>query len=145
MTIRSAKAEDPPLIDANFNATESDRYILREALRKGASVLLETETGKSFISHEVAPEGYAQITRDTPDAEIDKRIRDFAYSLDHPMGSCSMGEVVDSHCRVKGVDGLRVVDASVFPVPIACHIQAAVYALAERVAEWVGRGDQDLC
>ncbi|KIX03248.1 uncharacterized protein Z518_06800 [Rhinocladiella mackenziei CBS 650.93] len=135
--VRSAHPEDPPIIDPNFNETETDRFILREALRKASAVFLETETGQSFVSHEVPPEGYATITKHTPDAEIDKRIRDFGYSLDHPMGSCSMGKVVDSHCRVKG---LRVVDASVLPIPVACHIQAATYALAERVADWVGNG-----
>ncbi|EXJ87923.1 hypothetical protein A1O1_04850 [Capronia coronata CBS 617.96] len=141
VTIQSANPEDPPLIDTNFNATKTDRYISREALRKVASVYLDTETGKSLVSHEVTPEGYAAITTDTSDDEIDKRIRDFGYSLDHPMGTCSMGKVVDSHCRVKGVKGLRVVDGSVIPVPMACHIQATVYALAERVAEWVANGE----
>ncbi len=141
VTIKSANAEEPPVIDVNSNATKSDRYILREALRKMSSILLETETGKSFISHEVTPEGYVPITKETPDEEIDKRIRNFGVSIDHPMGSCSMGTVVDSHCRVAGVKGLRVVDASVFPIPLACHIQAAVYVLGERVAEWVAWGE----
>ena len=57
------------------------------------------------------------------------------------MGSCSMGKVVDSHCCVMGVKGFGVVDASVFPVPIACHPQAAVYTTAARVAEWIGKGE----
>ncbi|KAK5269458.1 hypothetical protein LTR99_006892 [Exophiala xenobiotica] len=96
VTIQSAKAQEPPVIDLNSNATESDRYILREALRKASNILLETETGRSFISHEVTPEGYAPITRDASDEEIDGRIREFA---------------------------------------------AAVYALGERVAEWVARGE----
>ncbi|KAK5208787.1 hypothetical protein LTR47_007944 [Exophiala xenobiotica] len=141
VTIQSAKAQEPPVIDLNSNATESDRYILREALRKASNILLETEPDRSFISHEVTPEGYAPITRDASDEEIDGRIREFAVSIDHPLGSCSMGRVVDSHCRVVGVRGLRVVDASVFPIPLACHIQAAVYALGERVAEWAARGE----
>lgn len=51
------------------------------------------------------------------------------------MGSLSMGKVVDVDLRVKGVDNLRVVDASVIPVVITGHIQAAVYALAEQAAE----------
>jgi choline dehydrogenase-like flavoprotein len=50
------------------------------------------------------------------------------------MGTCSMGKVVDSSFRVNGVSNLRLVDASVIPVPIAAHIQATVYALAELAA-----------
>lgn len=51
------------------------------------------------------------------------------------MGTAAMGKVVDSKLRVKGVRGLRVVDASVFPVAITGHLQVATYALAEQAAE----------
>lgn len=51
-----------------------------------------------------------------------------------------MGSVVDTECRVKGVAGLRVVDASIFPGPIAAHHQAAVYAVAERAAGMIVEG-----
>ncbi|KIV79958.1 hypothetical protein, variant [Exophiala sideris] len=141
VTIRSTNPDDPPIVDPNLNSTEADRYLLREALRRSSRVLLQTESGKSFVSHEVTPEGYAAITEDATDEELDKRIQEFGVSIDHAMGSCAMGKVVDSHCRVKGVTGLRVVDASVFPVPLACHLQAAVYALAERAADWIARGE----
>ena len=81
-------------------------------------MLLQTETGKSFVSHEVPPKGYTAITEDTTDEEIDRRIQEFGVSIDHAMGSCAMGRVVDKYCRVKGLTGLRIVDASVFPVPL---------------------------
>jgi choline dehydrogenase-like flavoprotein len=45
-----------------------------------------------------------------------------------------MGTIVDSECRVLGVKGLRVVDASVFPIPLAAHYQAPTYAVAEQVS-----------
>ena len=138
--LKSADISDSPVIDVNFLDTEADRHIMREGLRKAASVHLKTEAGKSFISHEVPPDGQVAITGAT-DEELDKRIANVGCCFDHPMGSCSMGKVVDSHCRVMGVKRLRVVDASVFPIPISCHPQAAVYATAERAAEWIGRGD----
>ena len=45
-----------------------------------------------------------------------------------------MGSVVDTECRVLGIQGLRVVDSSVFPTPLSGHYQAAVYAVAEQVS-----------
>lgn len=52
-----------------------------------------------------------------------------------------MGKVVDTDFRVKGVKGLRVVDASVYPVPITGHLQAVTYAMAQQAAEIIGAGD----
>lgn len=72
---------------------------------------------------------------DCRDEDIDARIRDFGFGLDYPMGTCAMGKVVDTKCRVLEVDGLRVVDASVIPLPLSCHIQAAVYAFAAKVGD----------
>lgn len=60
---------------------------------------------------------------------------DDRHSRFHPAGTASMGTVVDSDCKVKGVDGLRVVDASILPLPIAAHYQASMYAVAEAGAD----------
>jgi choline dehydrogenase-like flavoprotein len=53
----------------------------------------------------------------------------------HTAGTLSMGKVVDTFMRVNGVDRLRVVDASVIPVPLAGHLQNCVYAMAEQAAD----------
>jgi len=53
----------------------------------------------------------------------------------HPGGTCTMGTVVDGDCRVKGVGGLRVMDASIIPLPLGAHYQATVYALAEKAVD----------
>lgn len=50
------------------------------------------------------------------------------------MGSAGMGKVVDTDLKVKGVEHLRVIDASVFPIVITAHLQVAVYAMAEQAA-----------
>ena len=63
----------------------------------------------------------------------------------HPVGTCAMGGrrgiaggVVDARLRVHGVRGLRVCDASVFPLQISAHLQATVYAVAEKGASLIG-------
>jgi choline dehydrogenase-like flavoprotein len=53
-------------------------------------------------------------------------------ALNHGSGTCAVASVVDSKCRVKGVDCLRVVDASIFPHPLGAHYQATGYAVAEQ-------------
>ena len=74
------------------------------------------------------------------DAEIEAAIRNAATSSwQHPSSSCAMmkkewGGVVDAEVRVFGVKGLRVVDASVFPMAVAGHTSSSVYAVAEKVS-----------
>jgi choline dehydrogenase len=59
------------------------------------------------------------------------------------MGTAAMGSVVDTNLKVKGVNNLRVVDASVFPVTISGHLQVATFAQAEQAAEiiYAARGN----
>jgi choline dehydrogenase-like flavoprotein len=64
----------------------------------------------------------------------------FPSGISHTAGTASMGTVVDCNLRVNGVEGLRVVDASVIPVPLAAHLQACVYSLAEQAAEIIVQG-----
>ena len=79
-----------------------------------------------------------------PTAQTDEQLTEFVMAgvdtLHHHSGSASMlpkelGGVVDSTLRVYGVEGIRVVDASIFPMVPAAHIQATVYAVAEKVSQ----------
>jgi choline dehydrogenase-like flavoprotein len=75
-------------------------------------------------------------------AQWEKYVRDNVFTFYHPLGTCAMlprkdGGVVDPQLRVYGVEGLRVVDASVIPMIISAHIQTAVYGIAERAAEMI--------
>jgi choline dehydrogenase-like flavoprotein len=141
VSLKSGDPKDPPIVIQNFFATESDRFVMREGLRKASRVFVETEAGKSFVQEQLVPADFKPITAETADEDIDERVRRYAWSIQHPMGTCSMGTVLDSHCKVKGVEGLRVVDASVMPTPLGTNTQCAVYAIAERVAEWIGNGE----
>lgn len=60
----------------------------------------------------------------------------------HPCGSVAMGQVLDSRLRVKGVEGLRVVDASVFPNNVSGNIVSSVYAVAEMGADFIKQDNE---
>lgn len=100
--------------------------------------MLGTEFGK-FIAGESVPEGLPAeaLTLEDSDAKIDQRLAMTSGTTWHASGSCSMGKVVDTEFRVHGVENLRVVDASVIPVPLSAHIQAPLYALTEQAAAMI--------
>jgi len=79
---------------------------------------------------------HESIRDDLSDTAMQKRLFYASRSLNHGSGTCAMGSVVDSECRVKGLEGVRVVDASIFPNPLGAHYQAAVYAVAEMVRDF---------
>jgi choline dehydrogenase-like flavoprotein len=80
-------------------------------------------------------------------AQIEQFLRQYADTIYHPVGTCKMGPesdanaVVDSHLRVRGVQGLRVVDASVMPRIVSGNTTAPVVMVAERAAEWLRAGN----
>jgi choline dehydrogenase-like flavoprotein len=137
ITISSNDPQLPPMIDPNYNATEFDRQSLRYGIRQALRLLQDTDSGREIVEHEIPPPGYQPLRVDSTDAEIDARLRRVGNTFYHPGGSASMGKVVDTQLRVFGVDKLRVVDASVIPLPIAAHYQAIVYAIAEKAADMI--------
>jgi choline dehydrogenase/4-pyridoxate dehydrogenase len=127
----------PVRIHQNFLATEKDWATLR------AGVRLVREIGSqpplaSFTTGEISPGPDCRS-----DAAIDAHIRATAITVHHPVGTCKMGRqsdtaaVVDSDLKVLGIDGLRVVDASVMPDLIGGNINAAVIMIAEKAADLI--------
>ena len=134
ITLASSDPAADPLIDPNYYSTNTDRVIMRAAMRRNMSAF-ETPEGQAVVAEEVPPSGFPALTSKSTDEELDSRVRRCAGTFYHAAGTASMGRVVDSECRVKGVAGLRVVDASVLPTPVSAAYQVLVYALAEQMAE----------
>lgn len=137
ITLASASATTPPLIDPNYYATEFDRAVIRAGVRQVATLLLDTPEGQEIVEAEAPRPGFEPLGVDPTDDEIDARVKAGGNTFYHPAGSAAMGKAVDTELRVKGVEGLRVVDASVLPLPVTAHYQALVYAIADKAADLI--------
>ena len=135
VTLKSADPMASPAIRQNFLSTDHDWQVLREGFDIARS-LAASPSMRPFIKAEISP-GAGCTTRD----EIDAHIRKTAITVHHPAGTCRMGlaedprSVVSPELRVHGVEGLRVVDASVMPDLPNGNINAAVLMIAERAAD----------
>jgi choline dehydrogenase/4-pyridoxate dehydrogenase len=136
--LASADPRTPLCIRQNFLAVEDDLKVLRAGMR------LALDTGRQKA---LAPFVDTEVTPLNSDAEINAHIRATGITVHHPCGTCRMGvdedAVVDAELRVRGVEGLRVVDASVFPDLVGGNINAPVIMIAEKAADMI-RGRQAL-
>ncbi|OKL64464.1 hypothetical protein UA08_00992 [Talaromyces atroroseus] len=123
-----------PILDAHYLQTETDREAMRTGVRLCLKIM-ETEAAREIVEGEIPPPGYPTISSTSTNAEIDRRVGIMGNTFFQNAGTASMGAVVDTQCRVKGVNNLRVCDASVIPTPIAGHYQAPMYAFAEAAAD----------
>ncbi|MGZ5913419.1 MAG: GMC oxidoreductase, partial [Reyranella sp.] len=135
--LRSADPKDHPQIDANYLAERRDLDTLIRGVKIGRDILAQTEFDP-YRADEFQP-GAAVKT----DAEIEQWIRAKCETIYHPVGTCKMGPandpmaVVDHRCRVHGLVGLRVVDASVMPTLVGGNTNAPTIMIAERVAAFM--------
>lgn len=127
---------DAPIADAGFLRNPLDTVLLREAVRYSRHLVAQPSIA------ELKPIEAVPGANVTSDADIDAYIKNSASTLWHPAGSCRLakrekGGVVNRELKVYGVDGLRIVDASVFPMLPATHTMTTVYAIAERGADLI--------
>ena len=136
LTLSSANPQDQPVIDPAYYSTQTDKVILRSAVRNTLRII-ETPAMQAIIDYESPPEGYPPLTSTSTSSDLDARIAAFGTTIHHAAGTCAMGKVVDGQLKVHGVNGLRIVDASVFPAPVSGALQASVYATAELASDLI--------
>ncbi len=120
-----------PVIDFNFLADARDLQVLVRGFEV-ARQILGAESFAKLGSWEISP---GPEVRDR--AAIEAHIRRTLVTVHHPCGTCRIGDVVDAQLRVKGIDGLRVIDASVIPTVISGNSNIPVNAVAERGADLI--------
>ena len=133
ITLQSADPFDDPAVDPQYLTKQADVEVLLEGL-KLIREILQAEPFDEYRGEEVSPGADVQS-----EAELIEHIRETAASLYHPVGTCKMGDdemaVVDDRLRVDGVDGLRVVDASIMPSITSGNTDAPTTMIAEKAAD----------
>ena len=133
--LRSSDPKDRPRIFLNLLSDPADLPVLREGVHRAREVAMQ-EPLRPYRGQEKIP-GIATET----DAQIDEWIRQAAQTAHHPAGTCAMGSgntnVLDSSLRVRGVENLRVVDASAMPDMVSAHINACVLMMAEKASDMI--------
>ena len=137
ITLRDAEGRTPPRIRANYLTDPDDMRIMLAGFRI-ARQIVATEPFRSLVTEQIRP-----APDITSDEQIADYVRKFGSTVYHPCGTCRMGEddgaVVDSQLRVRGIDGLRVVDASVMPAMPSPNIHPATIMVAEKSSDIIAR------
>ena len=129
-------ASDPtvyPTIDPGYLTHPADIAVLAGGM-KFCDAITKTGYLKDKLAGRTLPKEGIDL-QDTKQAE--QAVRDWVMGEYHPAGTCAMGDVVDARLKVKGVKGLRVADASVFPNHVSGNIVSSVYAVAEKAADMI--------
>jgi choline dehydrogenase len=138
--IQSPRAEDAPAIAPRYLSTEQDRQVAADSLRVTRRIVSQPALAP-YQPVEFKPGAQYQS-----DEELARLAGDIASTIFHPVGTTKMGRdsdpmaVLDSHCRVRGVLGLRVVDAGAMPTITSGNTNSPTLMLAEKVAGWMRRG-----
>lgn len=140
--LKNTDALSPPIIQPNYLQDEADIWPLLAGLKLGRQIMM-AGAFDPYIKREAAPG-----VRVTSDEALTAYIRESLTTLYHPVGTCKMGPreddtaVVDAQLRVHGVQGLRVVDASIMPTLVGGNTNAPTVMIAEKAADMI-KGDRD--
>ncbi|MDP9605416.1 UNVERIFIED_ORG: choline dehydrogenase [Variovorax paradoxus] len=135
--IKSKRFEDAPAIAPNYLSTDEDRKVAADSLRVTRNIAAQPALAK-FKPQEWKPGVQYQT-----DEELARLAGDIATTIFHPVGTTKMGAdndpgaVLDSRLRVRGIQGLRVVDAGAMPTITSGNTNSPTLMMAEKVAGWI--------
>jgi choline dehydrogenase len=138
--IKSPRFEDAPAIAPQYLSTPEDRQVAADSLRVTRRIVAQPALEK------YQPEEFRPGVQFQTDEELARLAGDIASTIFHPVGTTRMGRaddplaVVDSHLRVRGVAGLRVVDAGVMPTITSGNTNSPTLMIAEKAARWILQG-----
>lgn len=137
--IRSPRFEDAPAIAPNYLSTEEDRKVAADSLRVTRRIVAQPALAK------YRPQEWRPGTEYESDEDLARLAGDIATTIFHPVGTTKMGQdadpaaVLDSQLRVRGIGGLRVVDAGAMPTITSGNTNSPTLMMAEKAAEWILR------
>jgi choline dehydrogenase len=135
--IKTPHFEDAPAIAPNYLATDADRKVAADSLRVTRRIMAQPAMAP------FAPEEFKPGVQYQSDEELAKLAGDIASTIFHPVGTTRMGRdddpmaVVNSRLQVRGVAGLRVVDAGVMPTITSGNTNSPTLMVAEKAAKWI--------
>ncbi|MBZ9772095.1 GMC family oxidoreductase [Mesorhizobium sp. CO1-1-8] len=135
--VRSAQRGEAPAIAPNYLSTEKDRKIAADSIRQIRSIV-----GQPALAR-YNPVEWKPGVKFQSDEDLAKLAGDIANTIFHPVGTARMGRnddgmaVLDSRLRVRGIESLRVVDASVMPTITSGNTSAPTMMIAEKAARWI--------
>jgi choline dehydrogenase len=138
VTLKGSDTRTPPAIRPNYLSDPADQRVAVDAIKLTRRIMLET---KAFAPHK--PDELVPGTKARSDDELLAAARAYGSTIFHPVGTCKMGRpddplaVVDERLRLRGIDGLRVIDASVMPTITSGNTNAPVIMIAEKAADLI--------
>jgi choline dehydrogenase len=137
LTLKTANPDDAPAIYPNYLSAEQDIIDIRNGYRITRDIFLQ-KAFDPYRGDQMKPSADVNVDND---AELDGWIRATGETLYHPVGTCKMGSdsmaVTDEHGQVHGVEGLRVVDASLMPTLISGNTNAPTIMMAEKISDHI--------
>ena len=136
INITSNDSRDNPKIKMNYLSTQDDRDVAAKSLKIVRKIMLETEAFKKY-----EPEEYRPGIHITDNEELVQAGSEHTQTIFHPVGTCKMGSgddsVVDEKLKVRGIENLRVVDASIMPNITSGNTNAPTIMIAEKAADMI--------